>query len=96
MDYRMTTINAQAGEDIVKKINQHLKEVEGIEIYNPTLYFIGFEAISGTKFYLNDQKSPMLVPNNGNFTTPYFGGLGFKIKKLKFENDFSGNVYYII
>lgn len=53
MEYRMASIEAKAGEDIVKKINQSLLN-EGIQIFNPSLYFVGFEAVGGTKFFLND------------------------------------------
>lgn len=96
MEYRMTTVNVKAGENMIDQLVKDLKE-DGYAFASISFPFIGFEALPGTKFYLNEQKKPMLVPSNGNFATPFFGNGGScLISKLVFEEDFAGNVYYII
>lgn len=95
MEYRMSTVTVAAGKNMIDEIIKDLKE-DGYHFASISFPFIGFEAPAGTKFYLNDQKKPMIVPSCGNFTTPFFGNYCCQISKIVFEKAFTGNVYYVI
>lgn len=96
MDYRMMTVNASAGENVVTLIKEELEEKEHFRLPNFSLYFVGFETTSGTEFYLNNQKTPMQVPLSGSFVTPYSDLKHLVITSLVFPEGFQGNIYYII
>ena len=94
LDYRMSTIIADADENVVELIANELKE-EGYKFSKLKLSFVGFEAPAGTAFFLNNQEKPMKVPSSGKFVTPYNGEQGMAITSLKFATGFTGDIYYI-
>lgn len=96
MDYRMYSLGAPAGENVVELIKKHLEEQRQIKIDKLVLNFVGFEGAAGTTFTLNKQKDKMSIPSSGQFITPFAGERYFKITSLIFDNTFSGNIYYII
>lgn len=53
MDYRMMNISATSEDNVVDLISDKLNE-QGWKNHKLKLHFIGFEASSGTEFYLND------------------------------------------
>ena len=42
------------------------------------------------------QEDKIMIPNCGHFITPHCGDRYMKIHSLVFDNDFTGNIYYII
>lgn len=96
MDYRMATVDASANENVVELIKKELEEKEHFRLPGFTLFFVGFEAIGGTEFYINNQKAPIRVPLSGTFVTPYSDSKNLTITSLTFPEGFQGNIYYII
>lgn len=96
MDYRMISIVAAPDENVIKLIHKELTEQKQIKVDKLVLKFIGFEAESGTEFYLNKQTTPIKVPSTGNFITPYNGERYMDIYNLSFPEGFSGDLYYIV
>lgn len=97
MDYKMFKPSGgiPANKNVVTLIRESLKK-DGIRIDAP-LRFIGFEAPSGTQFYLNGttDSDKMEVPSIGNFITPFDGERGANVHTLIFPSGFSGAIYYI-
>lgn len=96
MDYRMIKVSANSMENVVEIIQKELNRTNQIKTDKLILKFIGFEARPNTEFILNKQQTPIKVPSNGSFITPYDGQNYMKITSLKFLQNFSGNLYYII
>lgn len=96
MDYRMYDKGAPAGKNVVKLIAQHLHEQGQVKTGKLILDFVGFEGAAGTTFTLNNQEDKIMIPNCGHFITPHCGDRYMKIHSLVFDNDFTGNIYYII
>ena len=96
MDYRMYSGGAPAGKNVVKLIEEHLREQGQVKIGQLILDFVGFEGAAGTTFTLNNQRDKMVIPNCGHFITPHDGDKYMKIYSLVFDNTFTGNIYYII
>ena len=94
MDYRMYEGTITAGDNaidvIVRKAHSY-----GAPVCSP-FKFIGFEGEGGTEFYLNNSREAMKIPNCGYFITPFEGQKNTEIWSLKFKEDFTGNIYYII
>lgn len=95
MDYRMYAGTVPANENVVNIIKNELYEKDKLMIKTP-LKFIGFEGEAGTSFVLNNQKEKMRIPSTGSFITPYNGSNYCPVYSLTFDNEFSGNIYYII
>lgn len=95
MDYRMfkSSGDIPAGENVVTLIKESMKK-SGLTSHTP-LQFIGFEAPSGTTFYLNDESNKIEVPACGYFITPFDGQRGTHIYYLSFADSFNGTIYYI-
>lgn len=94
MDYRMYSGGATAGknvvQDIIKSINNNGEHQHG------PLKMVAFEGAAGTSFWLNDHSEPTEIPSTGKFYTPYAGDRFMPIYRLIFDQNFSGNIYYII
>lgn len=94
MDYRMYSGGATAGrnvvQDIIKSINSAGEHQRG------PLKMVAFEGAAGTSFKLNDHAESTVIPSTGQFYTPYGGDRFMPIYRLVFDQDFNGNIYYII
>lgn len=95
MDYRMYSGGASANENVVSLIKESAYNDDGLKFHTP-LKFVGFTGDVGTVFYLNGSNSPMKIPSTGYFITPFDGERYMGIYSLVFENDFTGDIYYII
>lgn len=96
MEYRMYSGDIPAGKNAIELIKQHLEEQKQIKMDKLVLNFIGFEGAAGTTFTLNQQKDKIVIPQCGYFITPHDGHSYMKITSLIFEQDFNGNIYYIM
>lgn len=94
MDYRMYSEGATAGKNVVPDIIKSLNN-SGNSLRGP-LKMVAFEGAAGTSFRLNDHAEATVIPSTGQFYTPYGGDRFMPIYKLIFDQDFSGNIYYII
>lgn len=94
MDYRMYSSGATAGKNVIPEIIKSLKE-NGENIKGP-LKMVAFEGESGVSFRLNSHTENISIPSTGQFYTPYGGDRFMPIYSLIFDEDFSGNIYYII
>ena len=94
MDYRMYSGDIKAGENVVSLIKQELKR-QNIKMTTP-LKFVGFQGMPGTEFKLNGHKEIMKIPTGGSFITPYTGERFMSIYSLVFEENFNGDIYYIV
>ena len=55
MDYRMYS-GVPAGKNVLKLIEEHLREQGQVKVGQLILDFVGFEGAAGTTFTLNNQK----------------------------------------
>lgn len=94
MDYRMYSGGAPAGKNIVPLIKKSLKD-QGIKVDGP-LKMVAFEGAAGTKFKLNSHEEDTAIPSTGQFTTPYGEHRYMPIYNLTFEEQFDGDIYYIV
>ena len=94
MDYRMYTGPIPANKNVVPLIKDSLKN-QGIKVDGP-LKMVAFEGPVGTKFKLNTHEEYIAIPETGHFYTPYGSNRYMPIYNLIFQNNFSGNIYYII
>lgn len=95
MDYRMYSGGAQPGDNVVTLIKNELFTKSGMRLKSP-LKFVGFEGEPGTQFTLNNQKLKMSIPSTGSFITPYNGLQFCPVYALVFDEEFTGDIYYII
>lgn len=92
--YGCVEIAVAAGEDAVKKIYEQIHKENGYFNTRFILKFVGFEAPSGTSLKINGIRN--VVPSSEYFISPYNGSTYMNIQTLTFDEDFSGNIYYII
>ena len=94
MDYRMYTGPIPANKNVVNLIKTALKE-QNIKVDYP-LKMVAFEGSAGTSFKLNGHDEVTKIPNSGCFYTPYGSNTYMPIYSLIFDEEFSGDIYYIV
>ena len=96
MDYRMYSEGAPAGKNVVELIQKRLEEQGQVKTAKLVLDYVGFEGSAVTTFRLNNQEDRKKKKKTGYFISPNCGDRYMQISSLIFDNDFSGNIYYIV